>query len=51
MIKTAPTTSRASASCLTATRLAFRYRLYPTKAQVFVLEATLGVCREGQLPA
>ena len=27
------------------TRLAFRYRLYPTKAQVSLLEQTLAVCR------
>jgi len=28
------------------TRLAYRYRIYPTKAQVYVLEKTLGVCRD-----
>jgi putative transposase len=27
------------------TRLAFRYRLYPTKVQVALLEETLGICR------
>ena len=26
--------------------LAYRYRLYPTKAQAFVLERTLGICRD-----
>ncbi len=45
MIKTSSQNILAAVRQDAPARLAYRYRIYPTKAQVSVLERTLGICR------